>query len=163
MAVKLYAGVLHAGALHAGALHADVEIPECEPANPEPALFGTIEIAHFVPKEAVDPTWRRSAFVLEPDGPDPDYFALERALTVTDRVGIARWGTAREPQFGMLTSGEAGLALIAWHPSAELASVVPGLSLPTASGWPAPPAGPVGHFLAGAGNVFTVSRPNSPS
>lgn len=80
----------------------------------------TIEVSHFVAREAVDLGWYARPYFLGPDRSGPDFAALAEAIAESDRVGIAHWAMRGRLSHGALTSRDGALALIALHPAEEV-------------------------------------------
>jgi len=57
----------------------------------QPKPSRDIEIAEFVPPEAISQQWYERPYYLGPDGDVKDYFALVDALRNRNREGIAHW------------------------------------------------------------------------
>lgn len=57
----------------------------------EPEASRTIEIARFVPPDAIESRWYLRPYYLGPDGDDDAYFTLAAALGRTELEGVAHW------------------------------------------------------------------------
>jgi DNA end-binding protein Ku len=73
---------------------------ELESLEPEPSR--EIEIAEFVPPEAISPQWYERPYYLAPDGDEKAYFALAEALKNRNREGIAHWVMRNKAYVGAL-------------------------------------------------------------
>jgi DNA end-binding protein Ku len=91
----------------------------------QPKPSRQIEVVAFVPRVAVGHEWYERPYFLGPDGPrsvEARYFALVEALTVTERIGIARWVMRNIEYVGALTPHEGYLALISLRHAEEVVS-----------------------------------------
>src|SRR5258707_704253 len=73
---------------------------ELEELEPKPSR--EIEIAEFVPPEAISQQWYERPYYLGPDGNLQGYFALVEALKNRNREGIAHWVMRNKAYIGAL-------------------------------------------------------------
>src|SRR6267378_2589782 len=73
---------------------------ELEGLEPKPSR--DIEIAEFVPPEAISQQWYERPYYLAPDGDQKAYFALVEALRNRNREGIAHWVMRNKTYVGAL-------------------------------------------------------------
>jgi DNA end-binding protein Ku len=86
----------------------------------EPEASRDIEVMRVVSRAAVDPVWYSRPYLLGPDGPGADYFALSSALEESGKLGVARWVMRSRRYFGVLEPREGRLALISLHAASEV-------------------------------------------
>ena len=72
--------------------------------NLEPKSTRKIELAEFVPPEAISPQWYERPYYVGPDGDEKAYFALAEALKNRNREGIAHWVMRNKAYVGALRS-----------------------------------------------------------
>jgi DNA end-binding protein Ku len=88
----------------------------------EPPPSRDIEILRFVPPGSVDHRLYVRPYWLGPDGSEPAYHALVRALVKDDRVGVGRWTMRNERYQGALRVREEHLMLITLRHAEEVIS-----------------------------------------
>jgi DNA end-binding protein Ku len=88
----------------------------------EPKPSRDIEIAEFVPPEAVSQQWYERPYYLAPDGDTKAYFALAEALSNRDREGIAHWVMRNKLYAGALRAEGDYLVLVTLRNAAEVIS-----------------------------------------
>ena len=88
----------------------------------EPKPSREIEVAEFVPPEAISQQWYERPYLLGPDGDQKAYFALAEALQNREREGIARWVMRNKSYVGALRAEDDCLALITLRNSDEVIS-----------------------------------------
>jgi DNA end-binding protein Ku len=88
----------------------------------EPKESREIEIAEFVPPEAVSQQWYERPYYLAPDGDQKAYFALAEALQKKEREGIAHWVMRKKPYVGALRAEGDYLLLITLRNAEEVIS-----------------------------------------
>lgn len=88
----------------------------------EPKPSREIEIAEFVPPEAISQQWYERPYYLAPDGDEKAYFALAEALQKRDREGIAHWVMRNKPYVGALRAQDDYLLLFTLRNAAEVIS-----------------------------------------
>jgi DNA end-binding protein Ku len=71
-----------------------------------------IPISRFVTREVLGDQWYDRPYYLGPDEDEPSYFALARAITETNLIGIARWVMRKKRYVGALTAIDGYLALV---------------------------------------------------
>lgn len=97
----------------------------------EPKPSRDIEIAEFVPPEAISQQWFERPYYLGPDGDQKSYFALAEALENRKREGIAHWVMRNKSYVGALRA-EAGYLMLVTLRSAE--EVISARDLPKPAG-----------------------------
>jgi DNA end-binding protein Ku len=95
-----------------------LEDEELEKLEPEPSR--EIEIAEFVPPEAISQQWYERPYYLGPDGDQNGYFALAEALINQEREGIAHWVMRKKPYVGALRAQGDYLLLITLRNAGEV-------------------------------------------
>jgi DNA end-binding protein Ku len=93
---------------------------ELESLDPKPSR--EIEIAEFVPPEAISQQWYERPYYLAPDGDQKAYFALADALENKNREGIAHWVMRNKPYVGALRAEDGYLLLVTLRNAAEVIS-----------------------------------------
>ncbi|HKO95837.1 MAG TPA: Ku protein [Pyrinomonadaceae bacterium] len=93
---------------------------ELESLEPEPSR--DIEVATFVPPEAISQQWYERPYYLGPDGDEKAYFALAEALTNRHREGIAQWVMRNKAYVGALRAEGDYLMLITLRNAEEVIS-----------------------------------------
>ncbi|HEV2828071.1 MAG TPA: Ku protein [Pyrinomonadaceae bacterium] len=93
---------------------------ELEQLEPEPSR--EIEIAEFVPPEAISQQWYERPYYLAPDGDEKAYFALAEALKNRNREGIAHWVMRKKHYVGALRSEGDYLVLVTLRNAEEVIS-----------------------------------------
>lgn len=88
----------------------------------EPKPSRDIEIAEFVPPEAVSQQWYERPYYLAPDGDTKAYFALAEALQNRKREGIAHWVMRNKQYAGALRAEGDYLVLVTLRNAAEVIS-----------------------------------------
>ena len=88
----------------------------------EPKPSRDIEIAEFVPPEAVSQQWYERPYYLAPDGDEKAYFALAEALQNRNREGIAHWVMRNKPYVGALRAEGDYLLLVTLRNAEEVVS-----------------------------------------
>jgi len=88
----------------------------------EPKPSREIEIAEFVPPEAISQQWYERPYYLGPDGDEKAYFALAEALAKKEREGIAHWVMRNKSYVGALRSQDGYLLLITLRNAEEVIS-----------------------------------------
>lgn len=88
----------------------------------EPKPSREIEVAEFVPPEAVSQQWYERPYYLAPDGDVKAYFALAEALQNRKREGIAHWVMRNKPYLGALRAEGDYLLLVTLRNAAEVIS-----------------------------------------
>jgi len=88
----------------------------------EPKASREIEIAEFVPPEAISQQWYERPYYLAPDGDVKAYFALVEALKNRNREGIAHWVMRKKNYFGALRAEGDYLALVTLRNAEEVIS-----------------------------------------
>jgi DNA end-binding protein Ku len=89
-------------------------------AEPEP--FRDIEILRFVRDEAVDHRWYERPYFLGPDGSEPEYDALRRAMEGKGLEGLARWVMRKKSYTGALRLMGDALVLVTMRHAGEVVS-----------------------------------------
>jgi DNA end-binding protein Ku len=89
-----------------------VVLDDDELAAVEPPPSRDIEIAHFLPADAIEHEWYDRPYWLGPDGDDEAYAALVDALAEKGRMGIARWVMRKRAYVGALRPEGRALALV---------------------------------------------------
>ena len=102
---------------------------ELESLEPKPSR--EIEIAEFVPPEALSQQWFERPYYLGPDGDQKGYFALAEALENRKREGIAHWIMRNKSYVGALRA-EAGYLMLVTLRNAE--EVISARDLPKPAG-----------------------------
>src|SRR6185503_13245826 len=97
-----------------------LEDKELEALEPKPSR--EIEIAEFVPTEAVSQQWYERPYYLAPDGDEKAYFALAEALNKTEREGIAHWVMRNKAYVGALRAEGEYLMLVTLRNAEEVIS-----------------------------------------
>ena len=97
-----------------------LEDKELEALEPKPSR--EIEIAEFVPTEAVSQQWYERPYYLAPDGDVKAYFALAEALNKTEREGIAHWVMRNKAYVGALRAEGEYLMLVTLRNAEEVIS-----------------------------------------
>jgi DNA end-binding protein Ku len=97
----------------------------------EPKPSRDIEIAEFVPPEAISQQWFERPYYLGPDGDQKAYFALAEALENRKREGIAHWVMRNKFYVGALRA-EAGYLMLVTLRNAE--EVISARDLPEPAG-----------------------------
>ena len=112
-------------------------LKEDELAKLEPKASRDIELTLFVPPERVNHQWYERPYYLGPDEDDEAaYFALAKALTDSEREGIARWVMRNKQYTGALSVKDGYLVLVTLRHAEEVLSAK---ELPKPGG---PAAGP---------------------
>jgi DNA end-binding protein Ku len=93
---------------------------ELEQLEPKPSR--EIEIAEFVPPEAVSQQWYERPYYLAPDGDSKAYFALVEALKNRNREGIAHWVMRKKNYVGALRAEGDYLVLVTLRNAEEVIS-----------------------------------------
>ena len=93
---------------------------ELEQLEPKPSR--EIEIAEFVPPEAVSQQWYERPYYLAPDGDQKAYFALVEALKNRNREGIAHWVMRKKHYVGALRAEGDYLVLVTLRNAEEVIS-----------------------------------------
>jgi len=93
---------------------------ELEELQPEPSR--DIEIAEFVPPEAISQQWFERPYYLAPDGDSKNYFALVEALSNRKREGIAHWVMRNKAYVGALRAEGDYLLLVTLRNAEEVIS-----------------------------------------
>ena len=93
---------------------------ELEELEPKPSR--EIEIAEFVPPEAISQQWYERPYYLGPDGDVQGYFALVDALTNRKREGIAHWVMRNKAYVGALRAEGDYLLLVTLRNAEEVIS-----------------------------------------
>jgi DNA end-binding protein Ku len=93
---------------------------ELEQLEPKPSR--EIEIAEFVPPEAVSQQWYERPYYLAPDGDEKAYFALVEALKNRNREGIAHWVMRKKHYVGALRAEGDHLVLVTLRNAEEVIS-----------------------------------------
>jgi DNA end-binding protein Ku len=68
----------------------------------EPKASRVIDVAEFVPPDAISQQWYERPYYLGPDGDINAYFALAEALNEKKREGVAHWVMRNKPYVGVL-------------------------------------------------------------
>jgi DNA end-binding protein Ku len=100
-----------------------VVLDEDELAGLEPEASREIEIARFVPTEAITHQWYDRPYYLGPDGSEGDYFALQVALRRQAKEGVARWVMRKKEYVGALRAEGDYLMLITLRHAGEVIPV----------------------------------------
>jgi DNA end-binding protein Ku len=93
---------------------------ELEALEPKPSR--DIEIAEFVPPEAISQQWYERPYYLGPDGDVKNYFALVDALKNRNREGIAHWVMRNKAYVGALRAEGDYLVLVTLRSAEEVIS-----------------------------------------
>ena len=93
---------------------------ELEQLEPKPSR--EIEIAEFVPSDAVSQQWYERPYYLAPDGDEKAYFALAEALGNSGREGIAHWVMRKKNYVGALRAEGDYLVLVTLRNAEEVIS-----------------------------------------
>jgi DNA end-binding protein Ku len=93
---------------------------ELEGLEPKPSR--DIEIAEFVPPEAISQQWYERPYYLAPDGDQKAYFALAEALTNRKREGVAHWVMRNKNYVGALRAEDGYLLLVTLRNAEEVIS-----------------------------------------
>jgi DNA end-binding protein Ku len=88
----------------------------------EPKASREIEIAEFVPPEAISQQWYERPYYLAPDGDVKAYFALVEALKNRNREGVAHWVMRKKNYFGALRAEGDYLILVTLRNAEEVIS-----------------------------------------
>jgi DNA end-binding protein Ku len=88
----------------------------------EPKPSREIEVAEFVPPEAISQQWYERPYYLGPDGDEQAYFALAEALQNREREGIAHWVMRNKRYVGALRAENGYLLLITLRNAEEVIS-----------------------------------------
>jgi DNA end-binding protein Ku len=88
----------------------------------EPKPSREIEIAEFVPPEAISQQWYERPYYLGPDGDVQGYFALADALKNRNREGIAHWVMRNKAYVGALRAEGDYLLLVTLRNAEEVIS-----------------------------------------
>lgn len=99
-----------------------VVITDEELAALQPKPSRDIEIAEFVPPEAISQQWYERPYYLGPDGDVKDYFALVDALRNRNREGIAHWVMRNKAYVGALRAEGDYLVLVTLRNAEEVIS-----------------------------------------
>lgn len=99
-----------------------VVVTDEELAELEPRPSREIEIAEFVPPEAISQQWYERPYYLGPDGDVQGYFALVDALTNRKREGIAHWVMRNKAYVGALRAEGDYLLLVTLRNAEEVIS-----------------------------------------
>jgi DNA end-binding protein Ku len=108
-----------------------VILDEDDLAGAEPEPSRDIEILRFVRDEAVDHRWYERPYFLGPDGSDPEYDALRRAMEGKGLEGLARWVMRKKSYTGALRLLGEALVLVTMRSAGEVVST---RELPQAGG-----------------------------
>ena len=93
---------------------------ELEGLEPKPSR--EIDVAEFVPPEAISQQWYERPYYLAPDGDEKAYFALAEALNNRNREGIARWVMRNKHYVGALRAEGDYLLLVTLRNAEEVIS-----------------------------------------
>jgi DNA end-binding protein Ku len=93
---------------------------ELEELEPQPSR--EIEVAEFVPPEAISQQWYERPYYLGPDGDVQGYFALADALSNRNREGIAHWVMRNKAYVGALRAEGDYLLLVTLRNTEEVIS-----------------------------------------
>lgn len=77
----------------------------------EPKASRSITVSAFVPRAAVEATWFLRPYYLGPHNHTADYFAMARALSKRDELGIAHWVMRKRAYHGALFVNDGYLML----------------------------------------------------
>jgi DNA end-binding protein Ku len=99
-----------------------VVVTDEELAALEPKPSREIEIAEFVPPEAISQQWYERPYYLGPDGDVQGYFALADALNNRNREGIAHWVMRNKAYVGALRAEGDYLLLVTLRNAEEVIS-----------------------------------------
>lgn len=99
-----------------------VVITDEELAELEPKPSRDIEVAEFVPPEAISQQWYERPYYLAPDGEVKNYFALAEALQNRNREGIAHWVMRNKTYIGALRAEGDYLLLVTLRNANEVIS-----------------------------------------
>jgi len=99
-----------------------VVVTDEELAELEPKPSREIEIAEFVPPEAISQQWYERPYYLGPDGDVQGYFALADALKSRNREGIAHWVMRNKAYVGALRAEGDYLLLVTLRNAEEVIS-----------------------------------------
>jgi DNA end-binding protein Ku len=99
-----------------------VVVTDEELAKLEPEPSREIEIAEFVPPEAISQQWYERPYYLAPDGDEKAYFALVEALKNRNREGIAHWVMRKKHYVGALRAEGDYLMLVTLRNAEEVIS-----------------------------------------
>jgi len=114
-----------------------IVLKEDELAKLEPKASRDIELTRFVPPERVNHQWYERPYYLGPDEDDEAaYFALAKALTDSEREGIARWVMRNKQYTGALGVKDGYLVLVTLRHAEEVLSAK---ELPKPGGRPPDP------------------------
>jgi len=91
---------------------------ELEELEPEPSR--EIEVMRFVKPELISHQWYERPYYLGPDGSEPSYLALARALEHRKLEGVARWTMRKRSYLGTLRARGNHLLLITIRPAEEV-------------------------------------------
>ncbi|MDX6611640.1 MAG: end-binding protein Ku [Blastocatellia bacterium] len=97
-----------------------LEDEELEALQPKPSR--EIDVAEFVPPEAISQQWFERPYYLAPDGDEKAYFALAEALQNKDREGIAHWVMRNKAYAGALRAEGDYLMLVTLRNAEEVIS-----------------------------------------
>lgn len=93
---------------------------ELESLEPKPSR--EIDVAEFVPPEAISQQWYERPYYLAPDGDEQAYFALAEALNNRNREGIAHWVMRNKHYVGALRAEGDYLLLVTLRNAEEVIS-----------------------------------------
>lgn len=99
-----------------------VLLTEEDLASLEPEPSREIEIAEFVPPQAISQQWYERPYYLGPDGDVKAYFALAEALSNREREGIAHWVMRNKSYVGALRAEGDYLVLVTLRNAEEVIS-----------------------------------------
>lgn len=89
----------------------------------EPEASRTIQVMHFLPREAIDHRWYRRPYYLGPDGSTERYAALISALKQSGREGLAQWTMRKKAYLGALRLHQGYPMLMALRHADEVISI----------------------------------------
>jgi DNA end-binding protein Ku len=101
---------------------ASVILQPAELAKLVPPESRSIEVLRFVAPRAIDDQWYDRPYYLGPDGDADAYFALAKALTDSNLIGIARWVMRNKRYMGALTAIAGYLALVTMRTADQILS-----------------------------------------
>ena len=88
----------------------------------QPKASREIEVAEFVPPEAISQQWYERPYYLAPDGDEKNYFALVEALKNRNREGIVHWVMRNKAYVGALRAEGDYLMLVTLRNAEEVIS-----------------------------------------
>jgi DNA end-binding protein Ku len=89
----------------------------------QPEASRDIHLCRFVPPSAISDQWYERPYYLGPDGDEPAYLALVKAIGRTKVMGVARWAMRRKRYVGALTVIEGYLMMITLRRADQVLSV----------------------------------------